>query len=145
MLTCGDGDGAYAHYSTAFWPGDSNFTISSICQVLRALEQPPMKDSKELFIVPLQNSFFEALLHGKSKCSTSILPSSSSTVPPLIPDRPVVPLSKKLFLQLENSAKDNKNRCHGILLVVDSMENLQGGNGGVPSSQPHSRGHRCAL
>ena len=31
MLTHGHDDGAYAHYSTAFWPGDSNFTISSIC------------------------------------------------------------------------------------------------------------------
>ena len=62
MLTHGHGDGAYAHYSTAFWPEDSNFTISSICRVLRALERPPVKDSKELFIAPPQNSFFEALL-----------------------------------------------------------------------------------
>ena len=52
MLTHGHGDGAYAHYSTAFWPEDSNFTISSICRVLRALERPPVKDSKELFIAP---------------------------------------------------------------------------------------------
>ena len=69
-----------------------------------------MKDSKELFIVPPQNSFFEALLHGKSRCSTSIPPSSRSMVPPPIPGRPVVPLSKKQFLQFDNFAKDNKNR-----------------------------------
>ena len=31
-------------------------------------------------------------------------------VPPPIPGRPVVPLPKKLFLQLDNFAKDNKNR-----------------------------------
>ena len=31
-------------------------------------------------------------------------------VPPPIPGRPVVSLPKKLFLQLDNSAKDNKNR-----------------------------------
>ena len=31
-------------------------------------------------------------------------------VPPRIPGRPAVPLPKKLFLQLDNSAKDNKNR-----------------------------------
>ena len=98
MLTHGHGDGAYAHYSTAFWPGDSNFTISSICWVLRALERPPMKDSKELFIVPLQNSFFEALLHGKSRCSAMILPSSANMVPPPFPGRPTVLLPKKLFL-----------------------------------------------
>ena len=69
-----------------------------------------MKDSKELFIVPLQNSFFEVLLHGKSRCSTSIPPSSANMVPPPFPGRPAIPLSKKLFLQLDNSAKNNKNR-----------------------------------
>ena len=109
MLTHGHGDGAYAHYSTAFWPGDSNFTISSICRVLRALERPSVKDSKKLFIAPLQNSF-EVLLHGKSRCSASIPPSSANMVPLLIPGRPAVPLPKKLFLQLDNSAKDNKNQ-----------------------------------
>ena len=110
MLTHGHGDGAYAHYSTAFWPGDSNFTISSICRVLRALERPPVKDSKELFIAPPQNSFFEALLHGKSRCSASIPPGSANGVPQSFLGRPAVPLPKKLFLQLDNSAKDNKNR-----------------------------------
>ena len=110
MLTHGHGDGAYAHYSTAFWPGDSNFTISSICRVLRALERPPVKDSKELFIAPPQNSFFEAILHGKSKCSVSIPPGSTNGVPSPFPGRPAIPLPKKLFLQLDNSAKDNKNR-----------------------------------
>ena len=69
-----------------------------------------MKDSNELFIVPLQNSFFKALLHGKSRCSTSIPPSSSSMVPPLISGKPAVPLPKKVFLQLDNYAKDNKNQ-----------------------------------
>ena len=69
-----------------------------------------MKDLKELFIAPLQNSFFEALLHGKSRCFVSIPPSSANMVPPPIPGRPAVPLPKKLFLQLDNSAKDNKNR-----------------------------------
>ena len=56
----------------------------------------------------------EFLLRGTSswklRCSTSIPPSSSSTVLPPIPGRPAVPLPKKLFLQLDNSAKDNKNQ-----------------------------------
>ena len=69
-----------------------------------------MKDLKELFIAPPQNSFFKVLLHGKSRCSASIPPSSTNMVPPPIPGRPVVLLPKKLFLQLDNSAKDNKNR-----------------------------------
>ena len=38
MLTYGHGDDAYAHYSIVFWLGNSNFTISSICRVLRTLE-----------------------------------------------------------------------------------------------------------
>ena len=62
-----------------------------------------MKDSKELLIAPSQNSFFEALLHGKFRYSTLIPPSSANMVP--LP----IPLPKKLFLQLDNSAKDNKN------------------------------------
>ena len=67
-----------------------------------------MKDSKELFIAPPQNSF-EALLHGKSRCSASIPPGSANGVPLPFPGRPAVPLPKKLFLQLDNSMKDNKN------------------------------------
>ena len=110
MLTHGYGDGAYVHYSIVIWPGDSNFTISSICPVLRALERPSMKDSKELFIVPPQNSFFEALLHRKSRCSVSIPLGSVNMVPPPFLGGPAMPLLKKLFVQLDNSAKDNKNR-----------------------------------
>jgi hypothetical protein len=49
MLTHGYSDGAYAHYSTALWPTDSNFTISSLYRVLRALERALVKQSKELF------------------------------------------------------------------------------------------------
>ena len=109
MLMHGHGDRVYAHYSTAFWPGDLNFTISSICLVLRALERPPVKDSKELFIAPPQNSFFEVLLHGKSRCSASIPPGSANMVPSPFPGRPTISLPKKLFFQLENSYKDNKN------------------------------------
>ena len=110
MLMHGHSDGAYAHYSTTFWPEDSNFTISSICRVLRALKRPPMKDSKELFIVPPQNSFFKALLHRKSRCSVSIPLGSANDVLLSFPRNPAMPLLKKLFLQLDNSAKDNKNR-----------------------------------
>ena len=46
----------------------------------------------------------------KSRCSGSIPPGSVNAVPLLFPRRPAVPLSKKLFLQLDNSAKDNKHR-----------------------------------
>ena len=69
-----------------------------------------MKDLKELFIAPPQNSFFEVLLHGKSRCFASILSGSTNMVPSPFPRRPAILLPKKLFLQLDNSAKDNKNR-----------------------------------
>jgi hypothetical protein len=107
MLTHEHGDGAYAHYSTALWPADLNFTISYLCRILRALEWAPVKQSKELFRAQPQNSFFDALLHGKSRCSSSI--PSSKDIPSPPPGRPAVPLPKRLYLQLDNSAKDNKN------------------------------------
>ena len=69
-----------------------------------------MKDSKELFTTPPQHSFFKALLHGKSRCSASILPNSANVVSPPPHGRLAVSLAKKLFLQLDNSAKDNKFR-----------------------------------
>ena len=59
--------------------------------------------------MPPQYSFFEALLHSKSRCSTSILPSFANMVPVPIPGRPAIPLPKKLFLQLDNSVKNNKS------------------------------------
>jgi hypothetical protein len=49
MLIHGHNNGAYAHYSTALWLADSNFTISSLCHVLRMLKQPLVKQSRELF------------------------------------------------------------------------------------------------
>ena len=68
-----------------------------------------MKDSKKLFTTPRQNSF-KSLLHEKSRCSTSIPSSSANIVPSPFSGRLVVPLLKKLILQFDNSAKDNKNQ-----------------------------------
>jgi hypothetical protein len=125
MLTHEHGNGAYAHYSTALWPVDSNFTISSLCRVLRALERAPVKQSKELFRVPPQNSFFDALLHGKFRCLSSI-PSSEGydDVPSPPPGRLAVPLPKRLYLQLDNSAKDNKNRF--VIMAFCSLLTARG-------------------
>lgn len=65
--------------------------------------------SKELFPTLLQNDFIEALLHGKSKC-TSFIPTAIADPTPISrTGRPLVPLSKKLYLELDNSAKDDYN------------------------------------
>ena len=62
ILAHGHGNGAYAHYDTSFWPRDLNYTISSLCNILRALEKPPICESKLLFPHPPANDFFETLL-----------------------------------------------------------------------------------
>ena len=104
MVTHGHGDGAYAHYSTDLWPGDSNYTISSIARLLRRLEEPPIRVTGRLFPYEPANSFFEAMLRGKSRCM--------DILPDVIPNHGTasVPLPKQLYLQLDNSAKDNKNQ-----------------------------------
>ena len=54
--------------------------------------------TKKLFTASLQNSFFEALLHEKFRCSALIQPNSANMVSSPFPGRPTVPLPKKLFL-----------------------------------------------
>ncbi len=113
MLCHGHGDGAYAHYATSLWPGDSNFTISSLCKVLRALERLPVRESKELFPHAPANELFRALVWGKWACNSSIPASTCLNAPcsrAASPDIPEVPLPKNLYLKLDNSAKDNKNK-----------------------------------
>jgi hypothetical protein len=63
-----------------------------------------------LFRAPPHSSFFDTLLYGKSRCLSSI-PSSEGydVVPSPSPGCPAIPLPKRLYLQLDNSAKDNKN------------------------------------
>ena len=104
MVAHGHADGAYAHYSPSSWPGDSNFTISSLAKLFRRLEGVPIWKTGDLFPYPPANAFFEALLRGKSRCLESLKR--------VEPDagRGAVPLPKNLYLQLENSAKDNKNQ-----------------------------------
>jgi hypothetical protein len=89
---------------------DLNFTISSICRILQALERPTVRELKVLFDAPLQNSFFEAFTHEKLRCTSSISSGDRDPSPPSLPERPAVALPRKLFLQLNNSTKDNKNK-----------------------------------
>ena len=111
MLKYGHDNGAYADYSAALWPVGSNFTILSLCHVLRALKRAAVKQPKELFRAPPQNSFFDTLLHRKSRCSSSIWNSEGcNDIPSSSWGRPAGPLLKRLYLQLDNSTKDNKNK-----------------------------------
>ena len=113
ILAHGHGDGAYAHYGTSFWLRDSNYTISSLCKVLRALEKPLVCEYKLLFPHPLANDFFEALLWEKSSCKASIPPSRGDFVyhdRSPTNDVQMLPLPMNLYLQLDNFAKHNKNR-----------------------------------
>ena len=74
--------------------------------------------------MPPQKSSFETLLHEKSRCLDSIPPSSANMVPLPLPGRLAIPLLKKLFFELENLAKDNKNQsviAFCLLLTTQRM------------------------
>ena len=104
MVAHGHVDGAYAHYAPALWPGDSNATISSQAKLLRRLEGAPLHETRALFEHPPANSMFEALMRGKSRCVDALVSVDPSAF------KGPKPLPPKLFLQLDNSAKDNKNQ-----------------------------------
>ena len=52
MVSHGDGDGAYAHYSSHYWLGDSNATISLLARLFRHLEGPSIRESGALLQYP---------------------------------------------------------------------------------------------
>ena len=112
MVTHVYGDGAYAHYSTDLWLVDLNYTISSLARLLHRLEEQPVCVSGDIFPHSPTNSLFEALLRGKSTCIDILLP--------VVENHPMglVSLSRNLYLQLDNCAKDNKNQ---FLMAFMSM------------------------
>jgi len=103
MVAHGHSDGAYAHYAPSLWPGDSNFTISSLARLFHRLEGVPIWETCDLFPYPPPNALFGALLRRKSRCLDSLKPIEPSA------RRGSLPLPKKFYLHLDNSAKDNKN------------------------------------
>ena len=104
MVAHGHCDGAYAHFALSCWPGDSNFTILSLARLFRRLEGPPIRETGDLFPYPQPNPMFEALLRGKSRCLDILkLTEPKARIG-------AIPLPKKLYLQLDNSTKDNKNK-----------------------------------
>ena len=104
MVSHGHGDGTYAHYCPHCLLGDSNATISLLARLLCRLEGPSIWEFGILFEYLLQNSLLEALLRGKSRC-LDFLPCTEGMDfqgPKYLP--------RKLYLQLNNFAKDNKNK-----------------------------------
>jgi hypothetical protein len=120
MLTHGHGDGIYADFSTDFWPRNSNFTISSLASYIRCLERPAVRNSKALFEERPLSPFFEKLMRGKSRCNSSIPVATD------VPDH-CEPLPRRLYLQLDNSPKDNKNQfLFGFLLLLTARKVFEG-------------------
>ena len=112
MVSHGHGDGAYTHYSPHCWPGDSNATISSLARLFCRLEGPSVWESGILLQYPPQNSLFVALLREKSRC-LDLSPRIEG-----IDMEGRKPLPRKLYLQLDNSTKANKNKY--LMAVADS-------------------------
>jgi hypothetical protein len=126
MLTHGRQPGAFAHFSlTGLWPGDPDFTISSMALLFRDLESYSGDKTGDLVLqasdtnVPifkalLQRDAFEtgylqlkkiSMEHYKGK---SVEPDQTSQV--VGTSTTFRPLPRHLLLQLDNSGKDNKNQ-----------------------------------
>ena len=127
MITHGWEPGVFAHFSlTGLWPSDPDFTITSIVKCLRDLESYSGDKSGDLLFVSQEETkpFFSALLdreafeigYLKEKkhsidryCDNDNIGASSN-----IGSSPSTPQFKKLpkhfHLQMDNSAKDNKNQ-----------------------------------
>ncbi|KAL3675099.1 hypothetical protein R1sor_025047 [Riccia sorocarpa] len=125
MLTHGREPGAYCHLSvTGLWPGDPNFTVSSLARCLRDLEQ--MDDTGDhigdlarttsavpLFTSLLDQAAFTASLGRQGVTDSSFLPFTGNGNMQNGRDNVQIPALKPLppvfMLQMDNSAKDNKN------------------------------------
>ncbi|KAL3685746.1 hypothetical protein R1sor_003768 [Riccia sorocarpa] len=125
MLTHGREPGIVCHLSlTGLWPGDPNFTVSSLAGCIRDLEQVPdngdhtgdlsrTTSNQSLFTCLLDQTTFKATLgregavdstyfelHGSGSeptAATDTLPTTFTKLP------------RAFLLQMDNSAKDNKN------------------------------------
>jgi len=97
MIAHGHEDEIFSQYSNEFWPNYPNFKVG-LLWFLGALKKEPINESRILFEHELQNAFFHQL---KQRSFHYILKKFIS----------VKPLPRKMFLQMDNYVKDNKN-CH---------------------------------
>lgn len=118
MLTYKYGDGMCTYYLMALQCEDCNFTKSSFWQVPCTLKRPQVLEKNILFTMPPHNGFFEAFLHRKSKYTSLIPFTTKNPIPIPLSERPMTLLLKKLYLQLDNNAKVNKNRFIMVLYLL---------------------------
>ncbi|KAL3694657.1 hypothetical protein R1sor_008308 [Riccia sorocarpa] len=119
MLTHGREPDAYCHLSvTGLWPGDPNFTISSLARCLHDLEEMVDSDdhtgdlARTTSTLPLLNSLLDQTAFIASMGTNGAVDSTylrnvqnaGNNV-----RRPFKPLPLVFMLQMDNSAKDNKN------------------------------------
>ncbi|KAL3693141.1 hypothetical protein R1sor_006792 [Riccia sorocarpa] len=124
MLTHGRDPGAYCHLSlTGLWPGDPNFTVTSLAKCLRDLEQVPDDDdhtgdlsrttsTTPMFASLLDQTAFKATTGNEGAVDSNYFRYIESRQTHAV--RETETTFKKLppifMLQMDNSAKDNKNQ-----------------------------------
>jgi len=117
MLTHGQGQRAYGHFSLGLWPGDPNFTIGSLAMCLRNLERIDNHVLGDLDTTEnegLPYDIFTALTSRISldnEMKDKFFENYKSNVP--IQDQYETrfnKLSDVLLLQLDNCGSENKNR-----------------------------------
>ncbi|KAL3695446.1 hypothetical protein R1sor_009522 [Riccia sorocarpa] len=125
MLTHGREPGAFCHLSVnGLWPGDPNFTFSSLARCLRDLEfvldggdhtgdLSRTTSNIPLFSSLLDQSAFIATMGSKGAIDSTYFQQHGNGNMPSARDIVRSPTFKKLppvlMLQMDNSAKDNKN------------------------------------
>lgn len=124
MLTHGHLPGAFAHLSlTGVWPGDSDFTVTSLAKCFRDLEDFSGDISGDISVDPFQSkhSIHEAVMDSSAFRSGYLEPKNISlemfkgneNQSPTMEDSSEIifnPLPRHLTLQMDNSGKDNKNQ-----------------------------------
>ncbi|KAL3687438.1 hypothetical protein R1sor_013747 [Riccia sorocarpa] len=125
MLTHGREPGVYCHLSiTGLWPGDPNFTVSSLARCLRDLEQvlengdhkgdlSRTTSNLSLFTSLIDQTAFKATLGREGAVDSSFFEihgsGSAPTAAAVTGATTFTKLPRVFLLQMDNSAKDNKN------------------------------------
>ncbi|KAL3700174.1 hypothetical protein R1sor_018196 [Riccia sorocarpa] len=125
MLTHGREPGAFCHLSlTGIWPGDPNFTVTSLAKCLRDLEQNTIDSDHAgdlsrtssrtpLFRSLLDQTAFRATMGNEGAVDSTYIRQYGCEdrlqVPAGQTDTTFKKLPPTFMLQMDNSAKDNKN------------------------------------